>query len=539
MSDSFLPLTIGWILLAVTPLLAVLYLMIGRQWGGSKAGLAGWLTAVFVSLLFFGANLPLLLVALGRSILLSLFVLYIIWMALLLYHVVNEAGVIAAIGRELPRLAQDRPAQALLLAWVFGSFLQGATGFGVPAAVVAPLLVGLGFTASVAVVMGLLGHAWAVTFGSLGSSFLALMAASGLPGEVLAGPAAAMLGVCCLGCGLAVLWLAGGKTAVFQRGKFMIIIAAVMGSVQWALAVSGLWTLAALGGALAGLLLTIFYLSRSQPTVQARWRLLGQAFFPYFILISVILIGQLILGDRLSFLVINPLFPQVETSLGWQMAAGTGRSLDLFGHAGALLLYASLLTFAWYRWRGTIRYSVTSKQLQVAGETPHAPHTTQYAIRNRDYNGRIIFQKTVNGSIKPTIAILSLVAMAVTMEHAGMTYLLALAISQTTGELFPLLSPFIGALGAFMTGSNTNSNVVFGQLQQQTALALNLAVPIILAGQTAGGALGGLFAPAKVIVGCSTVAGADEGHVLKLATVYGLGLTLVVGLVVLIVVQIT
>lgn len=78
MSDSFLPITPVWVLLAVTPLLAVLYLMIGRQWGGSKAGPAGWLTAVFFSLLFFGANLPLLLVALGKSILLSLFVLYII-----------------------------------------------------------------------------------------------------------------------------------------------------------------------------------------------------------------------------------------------------------------------------------------------------------------------------------------------------------------------------------------------------------------------------------------------------------------------------
>ena len=538
MAEPFLPLSIGWLLLALLPLLAVLYLMIGRQWGGSKAGIAGWLTAVFVSLLFFGGNLPLLLVALGKSILLSLFVLYIIWMALLLYHVVNEAGVIAAIGRELPRLARDRPAQALLLAWVFGSFLQGATGFGVPAAVVAPLLVGLGFAANVAVVMGLLGHAWAVTFGSLGSSFISLVATTGLPADVLAGPSAALLAVCCLGCGLAVLWLAGGKTAVFQRGKLMIVLALIMGGVQWGLAVSGLWTLAALGSALTGLLLAIAYLNYSQSAVTTRWRLLAEAFFPYMILIMVIMVGQLLLGDRLSFLVIDPVFPQVETSRGWQMAGGTGRSFDLFGHAGALLLYASLLTFAWYRWRGPIRDLVDSGQLTVDSGQLTVGGDTHYALRTTPYNGRLIFQKTVKGSIKPTIAILSLVAMAVTMEHVGMTYLLALAISQTTGDLFPLLSPFIGALGAFMTGSNTNSNVVFGQLQQQTALALNLAVPIILAGQTAGGALGGLFAPAKVIIGCSTVAGADEGHVLKLATAYGLGLTLVVGITVLIVVRI-
>ncbi|NIP28300.1 MAG: L-lactate permease, partial [Phycisphaerae bacterium] len=80
--------------------------------------------------------------------LLALFVLYIIWMALLLYHTINEAGAITLIGRELPRLAQSRTTQALLLGWVFGSFLQGASGFGVPAAVVAPLLFGLGFAAN-------------------------------------------------------------------------------------------------------------------------------------------------------------------------------------------------------------------------------------------------------------------------------------------------------------------------------------------------------------------------------------------------------
>jgi lactate permease len=523
-----------WILLALLPLAVVLYLMIGRNWDGSKAGLAGWLTAVVISLLFFGANLPLLLVALGKSILLSLFVLYIIWMALLLYHTVNEAGVIAAIGREMPRLAHDRPAQALLLAWIFGGFLQGVTGFGVPAAVVAPLLVGLGFAANVAVVLALLGHAWAVTFGSLGSSFLALMAASGLPGEVLAGPSAVMLGIACLGCGLAVLWLAGGKTAVYQRGKFMLIIAAVMGTAQWGLAVAGLWTVAALGSTLAGLLLAIVYFSRSQPATTDRWQRLGQAFFPYILLMAIIMTGQFVLGERLSILVIDPFFPAVETSLGWQIAAGGGRSLDLFGHAGALLLYSSLLTFAWYRWRGTLngeRLTVDGKRLTVNGKRLTEPlSTTHYALRTTPYNGRLILQKTLRGSIKPTIAILSLVAMAVTMEHAGMTYLLALAISRTTGELFPLLSPFIGALGAFMTGSNTNSNVVFGQLQQQTALALQLSVPIILAGQTTGGALGGLFAPAKVIVGCSTVEGANDSHVLKLATAYGLGLTLIIGL---------
>ena len=84
-----------------------------------------------------------------------------------------------------------------------------------------------------------------------------------------------------------------------------------------------------------------------------------------------------------------------------------------------------------------------------------------------------------------------------------------------------------------MTGSNTNSNVVFGQLQLQTSTALGLAIPILLAAQTTGGAIGSLFAPATVIVGCSTVEGAEDSRVLAKATFYGLAIVAMIGLIVL------
>ena len=512
---SLPPFTLWYILLAAMPILVVLYLMIGRRWGGSKAGPAGWAMSVLIAVLFFGAGGNLLLVAWVKALLLAWFVLYIIWMALLLYHTVNEAGAIAMIGEELPGLAQDRPAQALLIAWLFGSFLQGATGFGVPAAVVAPLLLGMGFGADTAVTIALLGHSWAVTFGSLGSSFVSLMAATGLPGEVLAGPTAVILAICCLGCGAGVLWLVGGVTAVRQRGLLMISLTIVMGTIQWGIAQLGLYTLASFGAGFIGLIVAITYFLRARQGQQAfQHRRLLQAFMPYLLLIVIIVLGELILDDTLGIVQINPSFPEVATSFGWLTAAGTGRSINLFGHAGALLLYTSLLTMAWYLWQAR------------RSSTPLLPRTPVA------YNGRLILQKTLKGIIKPTIGIYALVAMALTMQHAGMTQMLAEALSNT-GPLFPFLSPFIGALGSFMTGSNTNSNVVFGQLQQQTAMALHLVVPIILAAQTAGGAMGGTFAPAKVIVGCSTVPGADDGRVLKMATLYSLVILVIVGVVIL------
>jgi lactate permease len=136
--------TYNW-LLACLPILAVLVLMLHFRWGGAKAGAVGWLVALLVAALRFGAGLQVLAYAQLKGLLLTLFVLYITWAALLFYRVTDEAGVLAAIGTGLPRLTPDRGLQALLLGWIFGAFLQGVSGFGVPVAVVAPLLVGLGF----------------------------------------------------------------------------------------------------------------------------------------------------------------------------------------------------------------------------------------------------------------------------------------------------------------------------------------------------------------------------------------------------------
>ena len=118
------------------------------------------------------------------------------------------------------------------------------------------------------------------------------------------------------------------------------------------------------------------------------------------------------------------------------------------------------------------------------------------------------------------------------MNHAQMTNVLAVDISRVfSQEIYPIVSPFIGALGAFITGSNNNSNVLFGNLQMQTAKLLNLSVALILAAQTTGGALGSIMAPAKVILGCSTVGlSGKEGKVIGKLILYSSILILLAGM---------
>jgi lactate permease len=191
--------------------------------------------------------------------------------------------------------------------------------------------------------------------------------------------------------------------------------------------------------------------------------------------------------------------------LGYTTPAGLGRTISVFGHVGALMGYATLLTLAVFLWKRRF---------------PDGWALTFQTI------GRA----TVKRALPTTLGIFTMVAMAITMDHAGMTLALAQGVSQIAGAAFPLASPFIGALGAFMTGSNVNSNVIFTSLQQTTAQLLRLNPVVILAAQTTGGAVGGAFAPAKVILVCSTVGlTGQEGKALKAILIYGLLILAAVG----------
>ncbi len=498
---------VNW-LLALSPVLAVLILIVGAGWGGSRAGSAGLLAALALALTAFGGDANLALVAVGKSVLLAIDVLYIVWMALFFYNVTNEAGAVELIGRSLPRLTADRAAQSLLISWVFVSLLQGVGGFGVPVAVVAPLLVGLGYTATQSVIMASLGHGWAVTFGSLGTSFVALTAVTGLPGEALAHDAALILGLACLISGALVAYVSAGWSGFLRSIPMLAFVGAAMGLTQWWIATNGIWTLGSTSGALAGAFVGVLYVlsplhqgrtKGADAAPDERGRSLALALAAYGILLVLAFAVNLIepLEKVMDSALIQVDFPAVSTSLGWVVPAESGRAISVFGHAGAILFYAGLIAFLIYR---------------VAG---YFDSPTVWSE---------IWRKVSRSALKSTVSILALVAMASLMTHSGMTQIIARGISETfDADIYPLFAPFIGTLGAIMTGSNTNSNVVFGALQQETAALLALSAPIVLAGQTAGASLGSVLAPAKIIVGCSTVGlSGQEGPVIRRMLLLGL-----------------
>lgn len=486
-------------LLALVPIAVILVLMVVFRWGAARAGGAGYLSALVVAVLFFGAGPELLAYAQVKSLLLTVDVLLIIWSAFLLYRTADEAGAIRTIGSALPHLTADLGMQALIIGWAFASFLQGVGGFGVPVAVIAPILIGLGFSPMAAVVVPSIGHSWAVTFGSLGSSFQALMAATGLPPELLGPPAAVFLGAAALVVGPMVAHATGGWASLRRLFLPALIIGICMAITQFLVVRSGLWYIGSFTAGLIGLVVSIPLARRFKGETRDNGRLDRRALLialsGYAVMVSITLVVQLIpaLRDFLGQLVVRINFPEVSTSRGYMTPAGPGRSIPVFRHAGAILMYSSIAAYLIYRRAGLYQ--------------PGAA-------------GRIL-SSTVRKVMSSSVGIASMVAMASMMQHAGMTDTLARGLAEGMGRLFPLAAPWIGALGAFMTGSNTNSNVLFGALQMRTAELLGYSVAIILAAQTSGGALGSVIAPTKVVVGAST-AGMEgkEGDVMRQLLLY-------------------
>ena len=503
--------TLDW-LLALLPPLAVLGLMIAFRWDSGRAGLAGWLAAVILAAARFGAGADALGVAQLEALILVVDVALIVWGALLLYQTVERAGALAVIADALARLSTDRLVQALLLGWVFASFLQGIGGFGVPMAIVAPLLIGIGVPRGRAVVIPALGHSWAVTFGSLGVPFVVLIETVDLPGEQLAGPAALLLGALGYVVALMAAHALEGRAGIRRVLPFVVVVGTAMGAVQLALATNGLWTLGAVGAGLAGFAAAAGWLrwQRSRrpadaPVAAADGLQLNQRSRPRPPLALAIAGYVILIALALPLRGIEPLraavdrvalavdLPATTTDRGWQMPSEEDEGFGIPAHPGLLIIYSSAIVFVLYRRRGCY--------------DPGA--------------GRAILAAATRQTRRVVPGILLMVALGATMARAGMIAVLAEGLGRVmSGALYAFAAPVIGALGAFVTGSNVSSNAVFGMPQRSTAELLALPVLIILGAQTAAAAVISVMSPAKVAVGASTVAAA-EGEVIRRLLGYG------------------
>ncbi len=490
-------------LLALLPPTAVLVLMLVFRRHSAWAGTVGWLLALLIANRAFGVGWQPMLWAQVRGLFTALKILTIVWGAFLFYRTTEAAGTIEALVAHLRHLSPRREAQVLILAWGFAAFLQGVGGFGVPVAIVAPLMVALGFDPMTAVLLPALGYSWAISFGSLGASILALSSVVAVDEVPLAVACAAFLAPIALLAGWAVLRLSGGSLR--RSGRLWLRMGLAMDGVQLGAAALGLWNVAALLGALAALAVAVVFAEGGREGSRVRTGLerrrtglksrgLGgrvgmerqgldlpplSRLLPYVILLALI--------AALRFLPpLRALFDVVMLRL--TLPTGPTPAISLFGSTGTLLFYASLATVGLARRWGRLDRARLRR------------------LRSDFFQG---VRRT-------TFGLLVMVLLAATMEGAGMIELLARSLAALADGLFAPFAPWLGALVAFVTGSNMASNLLVGALQARMASLLGLRVVIILAAQNAGAALGSVLSPAKLMIGCSTVGMTGrEGEVMR------------------------
>lgn len=515
-----LPVTPLLWLAAASPLVAVFVLLVGLRWKASSAASVGYFLAVTIALALFATPLGNVALQSVKGAWDALFIAYVIAPALLLYEVSDEAGAFGAIRRGIEAITPNDLLHVLAFGWVFPSFLQGITGFGTPIAVAAPLLLAIGVKPLWAVVIPIIGHAWAKTFGTLAVAWEALTRVTDVPDPLLATLATGvMLGVANLLAGFTIAWLYGRARGVREALPAVLTVAAIHGLGQLAVAPIAANLANVVPGTVALVAIMLLarrrYAKRSEvsdsplmrsngaagapagsaedgPDAGERPMPLRLAFAPYLLLILLILVVELIPFIRQPLEAVRFGLPFPELTTGYDVVTeGTGGYSEFspLTHPGTFLLITSIIAFRVFRSRG-----------YIAG-------------------GRIddIAADTVRTSIPTVMALLAFLPLALVLEGSGMVLELAAGIAGVApGPVYALLSPFVGALGAFLTGSNMSSNILFGPLQAQTAEALEINPAFVLAAQTAGAAIGASIAISTVLLGLGAVgAGVQTGSAIR------------------------
>lgn len=503
-----------WII-SITPIALMLLLMLRFKWGGMRAGAAAWLLAVFCALTFFGANWQLIAFSQIKAILLALDLLLIVTSSLFLYNLANEAGAIKRIADEISKLVADRGLQVLLIAWLLSSFFQGMGGYGVPMAVCAPILVSMGYSPVKSAVMAAMGHNWTVTYGIMAGALIALAGITGVQAQAMAPYVGVLLGLTIIPTGMIISVLSMGWKGTLRRLPAIFAVGGTMALTHHLMGLAGLWTVAVFAAVILGGIVLVLIsrlrffqkdglqknkaepeLSNSAseavlPLDEKKERNFWLLVCPYLILLvlgfATILIKPL--KEALGAWKFSLQFPEISTRLGWSVPAGPGKVISVFSNSGALAFYACVLSCLVYWFAG---------------------------ILHKD-SLRTVLSRTLHASVDSSLGVLAMIGVAVIMEQSGMTYTLSKGLSEALGkQAYPAVVPATGLLGAILTGANVNSNLLFGRMHFETARLLGLNIPLILAAQSAGASLGSVCAPAKIIVGCTTVGmSGQEGRVLQ------------------------
>jgi len=526
-SQNYAPLggLAGSALMAALPVVTLLGLLAFWHVRAPVAALAGLLMAgvIAVAVFHMPAGLAAAAAVLGASY--GLFPIgWIILNAMFIYNLSVETGQFAVLQRQLSGVSGDRRIQALLIAFSFGAFIEGAAGFGTPVAISGALMIGLGFQPLEAAKLALIGNTAPVAFGALGIPLVTLARVTNLDLGLLSSMAGRQLSLFAV---LIPFWLVtaqAGWRGMVEVWPACLVAGGSFGLTEFLVSnYHGPW-LAGIAGAMVSMLSLVLWMIRGRPAnaqtggagetsnnrtpaVQA-WK----AWLPWiFLTVFVFLWG----------------LPGIKSSLdhifskSYEMPGLHNRVLRVPPVVAQPAKEPALFTFG--------ALSATGTALLLAGLLAGCCLRLS-PMRLLDIYARTFWRLRVS-----LLTIALMLALGFTTRYSGSDSTLGLALT-ATGFFFPFFSPLIGWLGVALTGSDTSSNVLFGNLQQVTARQLGLSPILLAASNSAGGVLGKMIDAQSIVVASVATGGRpdspDAGTVLRAVFWHSLALAALMGLLV-------
>ncbi len=303
-------------LIALIPILLVLLLMLFLRWSSPLAGLAGWCCGLLVAFLAFGLNWQIFWVSQAKGLLLTLSVMLMLWPAIFLYNIVDQIGGIRAIALALQDMVHDKGWLLILQAWMLSATIESLAGFGLPIAMVAPLLITLGVFPVLAVAASAVGHTWASSTGGMAISLRVLSDITHYSPEALFPAAALLLGLSIILSGLAVAFMLGEKKQWWR----VLITGFIAAGAHYLAGLSGLLSVSALLASVVGFAAGAWLNRKPHDTTQKKPRnpALLAGYIAYGTLLVIMLLFSMVapLNQELSRFTWTLPFPAVTTNTG-------------------------------------------------------------------------------------------------------------------------------------------------------------------------------------------------------------------------------
>lgn len=482
-------------LIAMLPIICLIIALSGLKMPAHKATAIALVITMFLGIVFWKLNSVYAASAVLEGILNALWpICLVIVAALFTYNLTLRTGAMEAIKRMLAGVSSDKRVLTLIIGWGFGGFMEGMAGFGTAVAIPASMLAGIGLNPFAAVISCLVANSTPTAFGSVGIPLVTLSSVTGVSAHTLAANTAMIEVILAFISPFIMVCIVGGGIKALKGSFTITLVAALSFIIPWYItAVVVGAELPNIVGSICCMACTVIAAKFLNRKPEAEYSIINmnkkekvsasvnqdkeesisfckalQAWCPF------ILIFVMLLFTSTLFPAINRLIAPIKSVV--VVYAGKG---------------GSKLAFSWINTPGIIIFVAAIIGGFVQGAKVPAMIDVLLA--------------TLKGNWKTIVTICCVMAVAKVMGYSGMIADIASFLVVATGRAYPLISPLIGAVGGFVTGSGTSTCVLFGGLQAKTAQNLGISSAWMAAANVLGGGLGKMICPQSIAIGASAI----------------------------------